>query len=403
MKKTPVLIIILFQIKINNCFAVGSLMINSDWQLPMRVIDSSKTIPDGNATAILGNFIGKYCILPECDSLFVINPLQSLDSIVNKFNGQMSIFNTTCINNDESDSSIGTGINVYYSDKSWRIYSVVPESPAYYAGIVNDDILLAIDSFKTSKMSSRQINYRLRGNFGSIVGLKIRKNDSDTIYSLKKGIFLAANVLPPIVTYDGIGYIRLLSFYKTVSEKMAHYIEELKKRNVAGIVIDVRDNRGGLLNEVIQTSELFLKTNAVIFQTQTKMGVLACKKYKAKRNGWYQKPIVILINKSTSAGAEIFAGSLKMNNKAFLIGEQTSGDGYVHSLFTLNDSLVVKIPTEIVFFSDGTCLNGIGVTPNLKLRSNENKFPTEYSLEHEYCRDIQLRNGIEYIRMIKAK
>ena len=260
-----------------------------------------------------------------------------------------------------------TGIGIYLQqDKNTKqliITSPIPNSPADKAGIKHGDIIKAVNGVNADGKDINDISKLIQGNAGTSVDITIQRPGEDQTRTFH---LLRAEIQVPSVTMHYIAenhtaYIQMTQFADGVANQLKDDVNQAKSMGATRIILDLRDNSGGYLNEAVNTTSLFVKSGYVL-QEQDSSG----KRTPVSVNG---NPIdttsqmVVLVNKNTASAAEIVAGALKENNRATIIGEQTFGTGTVLLQFPLSDGSALLIGTQEWLTPKGNFIRSTNTRP----------------------------------------
>ena len=288
----------------------------------------------------------------------------------------------------------GIGTQIGLRDGELVIIAPLEDSPAERAGLLADDKILEINGESTKGINIDAAADKIRGEKGTTVTLLIqRKGVANKTYTIVRDEIevKSVSVKPPIdstIIPDDIQYIRLSSF---ISKNAASEIESILKNlgDKKCIILDLRSNPGGLLNNAIYISDMLLKGGVIVSTVDRD-------RYKSTTRARYgqisDKPIVILINKGSASASEILSGALKDNHRATIIGEQSFGKGLVQEINKLPDEAGMNITIQRYLTPSGNDINKKGITPDVVIELKE---------EHVKNKDdVQLKKAIEVLGQI---
>ncbi|MGE4218078.1 MAG: S41 family peptidase, partial [Alphaproteobacteria bacterium] len=264
----------------------------------------------------------------------------------------------------------GLGIQVQTREGFVEIVSPIDDTPAQRAGLKPGDRITHVDRISLAEVNLRDAVSRLRGPIGSRVVLTVARNGSPAFdVSLVREL-----IRTPAVRWhleDDVGYMRITSFISEhTHEEVADAVTAIRAklgRKLRGLVIDLRNNPGGLFDEGVAISDDFLD-NGLIVST---LGRTQERYYKARKGDMLPGlPIVILVNKGSASAAEIFAGALRDNGRARLIGTQTFGKGSVQTIISLSQDDAVKLTTAHYHTPSGSSVEG-GIAPDILVEADE--------------------------------
>ncbi|MCA9324839.1 S41 family peptidase [Candidatus Saccharibacteria bacterium] len=263
------------------------------------------------------------------------------------------------LNNSFSGIGAELGKN---SDGNLIVVAPLDGSPAKAAGLQPKDIIAAINGESTSGMAIETAVYKIRGDVGTKVKLDIIRGEKQSTVTITR-----QNITIPSVTYkvlDGnIGYIRIITFSDSTSSLIEEAADSLKAKHVKGVVLDLRDNPGGLLEAAVDVSSQWLLEGTTLLQE--KRGNVVTRTYEAVGDSPLQGvPTVVLVNAGSASASEITAGALHDNKAATIIGEKSFGKGVVQQLINLKDGAELKVTIASWYRPNGQNINHKGITPD---------------------------------------
>jgi carboxyl-terminal processing protease len=255
----------------------------------------------------------------------------------------------------------GLGIVIAVRDGVLTVISPIEGTPAYQMGIQGGDRILFIDGETTEGMKSEDAVKRLRGAKGTKVTISISREGTEGLhdYTITRDIIELKSVpyaflLPD---HDRIGYIRVTQFMKSTSEDLEAAIEKLERENLKGLVVDLRRNPGGLLDQAVAVSELFLKKDELITFTMGRKRASNHKFYdrtEASHDGY---PLIVLVNRESASASEIVAGAIQDWDRGLIVGTETFGKGSVQSVLPLSERTGLKITTAKYYTPSGRSIH----------------------------------------------
>ena len=270
----------------------------------------------------------------------------------------------------------GLGIEVSMQNGLPTVVTAIEDTPAAKAGILPGDQILRINSISTERMDLQDAINVLRGPAGHKVTLTLLRPSTKEIkdypleraeikvQSVKGTRLLDADLTGPFK----IGYIRLIQFNEPTAEDLAKALDDLQKQGMQALILDLRNNPGGLLNSAVDVCAQFLPPNTKVVSTQ---GRVASQQHVYLTSGAKKErpnfPMAVLINEGSASGAEIVAGALKDLHRAVLVGETTFGKGSVQNVLQLPDGSAVRFTTAKYYTPSRQVIQGNGVTPNIRV------------------------------------
>jgi len=270
----------------------------------------------------------------------------------------------------------GLGIEVSMKNGLPTVITAMEDTPAAKAGILSGDQILRINGISTERMDLQDAINVLRGPAGAKLTLTLLRPSTKEIkeYTLQRAEIKiqsvkGARLLDPELTGPyKIGYIRLVQFNEPTADELSKALDELQKQGMQALVLDLRNNPGGLLNSAVDVCAQFLPPNTKVVSTQ---GRVASQQHDYSTSGAKKErpsfPMVVLINEGSASGAEIVAGALKDLRRAVLVGETTFGKGSVQNVMQLPDGSAVRFTTAKYYTPSKQVIQGNGVAPNIRV------------------------------------
>jgi len=268
----------------------------------------------------------------------------------------------------------GIGIELKNQFNSYLVLSVLDDSPALKAGLKPGDRILEVNGEKVHRMSISEVVSKIRGPSGTEVNLKILRSieqrDQELHFTVTRGLIHIRPVTVKVFG-DGIIYLRISKFVSGVGSEIKAALKDLRFKKNRGLVIDVRSNPGGLLEESIKVANIFLPRGLIV-ETRSRHKDQQKKYYATESVGIRHLPCLILIDSGTASAGEILAGALKDNGYCFAAGEKTFGKGSVQTAISLPDNSALVLTTAYYFTKSGKKIEGEGIEPDFEV-SNPNK------------------------------
>ena len=259
-----------------------------------------------------------------------------------------------------------TGVGIWVrrsADGRVSVTSVQPGSPAAVAGIDSGDELIAVAGASVAGSSVADVVAALRGPAGSSVALVVRHGQVPEHLVLRRTALVAGDVAVDKLASD-IVRIRVLAFTHGVGREVRHAVADAEHNNAAGIVLDLRDNPGGLLDEAVDTASAFLNGGPVV--TYLHRGE-APRQINAVGHGDTDVPLAVLVNGGTASAAEVVAGALQDRNRAVILGTRTFGKGTVQEPAQLSNGSVLELTVGHYVTPSGRSLDGVGIQPDIEV------------------------------------
>jgi len=261
----------------------------------------------------------------------------------------------------------GVGIEITLVKDILTVVSPIEDTPAYKAGVKAADQIIKIDGNSTKDITIMEAVKKLRGVKGTKVTITIMREGlaKPIDIEITRDIIVVKSVKSKI--YNGnIGYLRIASFQEHTGEDLEKTLKEINPKNkpIAGIIIDMRNNPGGLLNQSIEVSDLFLK-KGVIVSTRGRSKSMESKSQAKDDGNEPLCPIIIMVNEGTASASEIVSGALQDNKRAVVLGTQTFGKGSVQTVIPLEDGSALKLTTAKYYTPNGRSIQAEGITPDI--------------------------------------
>lgn len=289
---------------------------------------------------------------------------------------------------------VGIGVYLINDTKTNQIVILAPieGSPAEEVGIKPGDILTKVDGVSYTGQQLEEASAALKKEEGTKAKIEVLRNE-DTIELEVERREVKINRIKSTVLENNIGYIKINSFDDGCYEDFIENWVSLKNKNVKSLIIDLRNNGGGIVKEAVDIADLMVdKDKTLLITTSKKDGEEVT---KAKRDKEIDVPIIFLVNEESASSSEILAVAVRDNNKnATLVGQRTYGKGVIQTIFTLSDGSGLKLTTNEYFTPNNVAINKMGIYPNVKVDLPENA--NIYSVESET--DTQLKKAIEILK-----
>jgi carboxyl-terminal processing protease len=270
----------------------------------------------------------------------------------------------------------GLGIEVGMEDGFIKIVSPIDDTPAQRAGLQAGDLITRIDDKPVKGLSLTDAVNLMRGKPGSEIRLTIMRGTDGRPLEIKveRDIIHVASVKSRTLE-PGYGYVRLTHFQARTAEDMRNAIETLKKENkgdLKGLILDLRNNPGGVLNAAVGVSDAFI-TDGLIVYTQGRQPDSKLQFRAGPDDVLAGAPLVVLVNGGSASASEIVAGALQDHKRALIMGTQTFGKGSVQTVVPIDDNTALKLTTARYYTPSGRSIQAQGITPDIKLDRGEFK------------------------------
>ena len=285
----------------------------------------------------------------------------------------------------------GIGAQVSMTEAGLTVIAPIPGAPAEAAGIRAGDLILEVDGDSISHLTLIEAVNLIRGPGGTEVTLLVRHADSDqneTIMVTRGRIPIESTDFRMVE--DGVGHLWIYSFSNTTEDEVRRALDEFDDAQGRGLVLDLRNNPGGLLNAVVDVTELFLDGGPILYEIDAQGNR---NDYDANRRGpGVDIPMVVLVNRFSASASEIMAGAIKTNRRAPVVGETTFGKGSVNIARELSDGSAIYFTIRRWYLPDDTQIEGQGVTPNIEIEAEAQPLPANYPEDGALQQAIDILN-----------
>lgn len=300
---------------------------------------------------------------------------------------------------DVSGTFEGIGATVAAQDGQIIIVAPIEDTPAERAGLRSGDVIIEVDGESTEGWTTEQAVLRIRGPRGTSVVLKIQHSDgTEKTLTIERDEIKVESVttLPPGgALRDGagaeisdVGYVHIREFTERTGDELRAALGEVIDEGKSGLILDLRNNTGGLLSTTIDVADEFLEEGTILSERERDGSE---RSFRARGGGEATAiPIVVLINRFSASGSEVLAAALKDNGRATLVGEKSFGKGTVNVSNQLSDGGQLYVTVARWFTPDGTLIDGVGIRPDVEVTLSDEDI--------DLRRDVQLFKAIDVLR-----
>ncbi|MBT8330117.1 MAG: S41 family peptidase [Desulfofustis sp.] len=272
--------------------------------------------------------------------------------------------------NETNGSFTGIGIRITLEDGVITVIAPIADTPADRAGIKAHDKIIKIDGEPTKGKTPFDAVKIMRGPQGTEVTLSIYRDgwESSRDFTMRRSEIPLLSV-KSLLLKPGFGYLRISNFQRNTTNELTAHIEELQKTStLRGLILDLRNNPGGLLDQAVSVSDLFLEEGLIVYtRGRNKDQDLT---FEAKANNTLDRfPLVLLVNEGTASASEIVAGAVQDHRRGVIVGTNTFGKGSVQSIIPLNDGAGLKMTTAHYYTPSGRTIQVTGITPDVTVKS----------------------------------
>lgn len=275
---------------------------------------------------------------------------------------------------------VGILVTILDGEKYPSISYTLPNSPAEKAQLKENDKIISINGNSCEGMDLNKVVELMKVEAGTELNLVIKRGEEELEIKLVTEEITVASVYAEKI--DGMGYIQIASFDEQTSTEFITEYEKLRKENIKGLIIDLRDNGGGVYEEVVKIAKILVPKGLIVY-TEDKSG----KRVEENSTGeGIDIPLVVLINENSASASEILAGAVKDRECGTLVGKKTYGKGVVQGWFIIGDGTSIKLTIAKYFTPGGTCIDGIGIQPDIEVE------------EGKYSTDLQMKKALEILK-----
>jgi len=301
----------------------------------------------------------------------------------------------------------GLGIEVSMRDGILTVISPIDGTPAFEAGIQAKDKIVKIENDSTLDMSLNDAVSLLRGEVGSPVNITILRDrlKAPLLVKIVRDIIKVQSVKKNVYNSD-IGYIKIRSFSKNTSSDLDKALSYLRNKNITKLILDVRNNPGGLLNQAVEVSDRFLGNENLIVYTKGRMEDQNSRFITHGKINYVDYPMIILVNGGSASASEIVAGALQDLSRAVILGTPTFGKGSVQTIMPLSDGSALRLTTARYYTPSGKIIQENGITPDIVIDNqplpaisekinDETKKPTDKEKIRRFLRERDLKKHLK--------
>ena len=293
----------------------------------------------------------------------------------------------------------GLGIEISIRDGVLTVVSPIEDTPAFKVGIKAGDKIIKIEEESTLDMTLQDAVSLLRGETGSPVTITIFRDSfkAPKEFTIVRAIIKVRSVVHKLYKKD-IGYIKIRSFSKNTSLDLDKALDELEKKEISKLILDLRNNPGGLLNQAVEVTDRFLNRENLIVYTKGRLDEQNMRFTSHDKVAGVSYPLIILVNSGSASASEIVAGALQDLNRAIILGTPTFGKGSVQTIIPLSDGSALRLTTARYYTPSGRVIQENGIEPDIII---ERKTPEE--LEEDDEKEKEPEEKIRLRRFLREK
>lgn len=266
----------------------------------------------------------------------------------------------------------GLGLQVGMQEKRVVVIAPIEGTPAMRAGILAGDIIVKVDDFELKEgVNLLEAVHRMRGPKGTKITLVIRRKGEKEpiVYELTRETIRVDSVKSKVIE-EGIGYIRLTQFQERSASDLTRALSKLQESKIHSLILDLRNNPGGLLAASVKITEQFLENGKLIVSVKGRDGQK--NEFIGEGNGdWKDIPMIVLVNKGSASASEIVSGALQDYGRAVILGTPTFGKGSVQTILPLSDGSALRLTTAKYYTPNGRSIHDLGIRPDIIVELEE--------------------------------
>ena len=298
----------------------------------------------------------------------------------------------------------GLGIEISIRDGVLTVVSPIEETPAFKVGIKAGDKIIKIEEESTLDMTLQDAVSLLRGETGSPVTITIFRDSfkAPKEFTIVRAIIKVQSVVHKLYKKD-IGYIKIRSFSKNTSVDLDKALAELEKKEISKLILDLRNNPGGLLNQAVEVTDRFLNRENLIVYTKGRSDEQNMRFTSHDKVAGVSYPLIVLVNSGSASASEIVAGALQDLNRAIILGTPTFGKGSVQTIIPLSDGSALRLTTARYYTPSGRVIQENGIEPDIiierkipeELEEDDEKEPEEKTRLRRFLREKDLKKHLK--------
>ncbi|MBT6346533.1 MAG: S41 family peptidase, partial [Nitrospina sp.] len=295
------------------------------------------------------------------------------------------------------------GIEISIRDGVLTVVSPIEDTPAFLVGIQAGDKIIKIEDESTLDMTLQDAVSRLRGETGSPIKITIYRESfkAPKEFTIVRAIIKVRSVVKKLYKKD-IGYVKIRSFSKNTSTDLDSALEDLKQKGITKLILDLRNNPGGLLNQAVEVTDRFLNRENLIVYTKGRSDEQNMRFTSHDKSEGVVYPLIILVNGGSASASEIVAGALQDLNRAIILGTPTFGKGSVQTIIPLSDGSALRLTTARYYTPSGRVIQGNGIDPDIiierevidEVDTEEEKEPESKTRLRRFLREKDLKKHL---------
>jgi len=315
------------------------------------------------------SLIENYYVEEKTSDDLIVGAIKGMIRTLDPHSSYMDIETFQSRREDTQGKFGGLGIEITLLDSYVTIVAPIEDTPAERLGLVSGDQIMKIDGKSTKDMDLYAAVKLMRGHVGTKVTLTIFRESTKKTFdvTIVRALIKVTSVKSGMIDND-IGYIRITSFSQDTARDVKKALDGMTKKHFRRLVLDLRNNPGGLLKQAVDVSDLFIGGNQTIVSTRGRSVDQNTKFRSHNWGGYYNFPIVVLINAGSASASEIVSGALQDLKRAVIVGERSFGKGSVQTIKQLSDGSGLTLTTAHYFTPSGKLIHGIGIEPDVPVK-----------------------------------
>jgi carboxyl-terminal processing protease len=309
---------------------------------------------------------------------------------------------------ETSGSFGGLGIEITLKDDILTVVAPIDGTPAYRAGLHTGDRILKIDGLSTKDMQLADAVKRMRGKPGSKVTIGVLRegwSEPKDFEIVREQIRVQS--VKTVELGEGLEYLKLRQFQEQSPHDLEAALEKFAKSGMKALILDLRNNPGGLLTAAVEVSEKFIDDGKLVVYTEGRVRNQNMRFSAHAKRGYSQMPMVVMVNQGSASASEIVAGALQDWGRATVVGTQTFGKGSVQTIIPLSDGSGLRLTTAKYFTPKGRSIHGKGIAPDVVVEVPKEPTPKDRPLPsadplEDMKKDVQLQKAIEVIKTLRT-
>jgi carboxyl-terminal processing protease len=290
----------------------------------------------------------------------------------------------------------GVGLEVTVKNNALTVVTAIEGSPAEKAGVKEGDRILKIDGVSTKELGLAEAVRQMRGSRGSKIRLTLlRENHGEPLEIYLRRETIRIKSVRSNLEEGGFGYVRIATFQEDTTEELKKALEGLEKKNkgpLRGLLLDLRNNPGGLLDEAVDVCDYFLESGTIV-STATRNHEVD-RRVASKDGTEPAYPIIILVNGGSASAAEIVSGAMQDHKRGVLLGTQTFGKGTVQTIFELGDGAALKLTVAKYYTPKGRSIQAEGIRPDIIVEAQRPQAQTPSASRDRYLKEKDLKGHL---------